>query len=339
MTEDPQIIRHWNLLRLLGARHQGITKREMARELGVSEKTIQRDLDFFRLQCVPLECVTGDRGKKVWRLGEGWRKPPLVFTYEEAAALYLGRQFLEPMAGSPFWSAAQSAWQKIRSTLGETPLKYLDQFARMFHAAETDHRDYAHKAALLEELTLAIEDHKAVHITYRSQHATEPATRDVYPLNWTWKSGSLYLLAFSPEHDRIRTYKVDRMEAVEVSNFVFQPHRDFDAAAYLAGSLGIYDGDEDVTVVIRFLPEAARHAQESRWHRSKVFTPQRDGGVILRLRLSSTVEIKSRVLAYGASAVVLEPEGLRAEIAAELERMLQGYGAPGVTVPRDRASS
>jgi hypothetical protein len=40
--------------------------------------------------------------------------------------------------------------------------------------------------------------------------------------------------------------------------------------------------------------------------------------VILRLRLSSTVEIKSRVLSYGASAVVLEPEGLRAEIAEEL---------------------
>jgi proteasome accessory factor B len=71
---------------------------------------------------VPLECVTADRGKKVWRLGEGRRRPPLSFTYEEAAALYLGRQFLEPMAGSPFWSAAQSAWQKIRSTLGEMPM-------------------------------------------------------------------------------------------------------------------------------------------------------------------------------------------------------------------------
>ena len=80
-------------------------------------------------------------------------------------------------------------------------------------------------------------------------------------------------------------------------------------------------------MAIRFLPAAARHARETRWHKSEVFTPQRDGSLILRLRLSSTVEIKSRVLSYGASAVVLEPEDLRAEIAAELERMLQAYGA------------
>jgi predicted DNA-binding transcriptional regulator YafY len=339
MADDPQMIRRWNLLHLLGARHHGITMREMARELGVTQRTIQRELDFFRLKCVPLECVTGERGRKAWRLGEGWRRPPLVFNFEEAAALYLGRQFLEPMAGTPFWEAARSAWRKIRSTMGETALNYLDRFARMFHAAGTDRRDYAGKAEILESLTLAIEEHRAAHVTYRSLHATESATRDLYPLSWIWDAGSLYLLAFSPEDDRIKTYKVDRMEAVEVSNFVFQLHRDFDAAAYLSGSLGIYDGDGDIAVAIRFLPSAARHAQESRWHRSKVFTPQRDGSVILRLRLSSTVEIKSRILAYGAAAVVLEPESLRAEIAAELERMLQAYQAPASANARDRSGT
>src|SRR5262245_32466195 len=110
MTEDPPMIRHWTLLHLLGARHQGITKRELAGELGVSEKTIQRDLDFFRLKCVPVECLAGPRGRKAYRLGEGWRRPPLVFDFEEATALYLGRQFREPMAGTPFGEAAQRAW-------------------------------------------------------------------------------------------------------------------------------------------------------------------------------------------------------------------------------------
>ncbi len=135
MTEDPPMIRHWNSLRILGARYHGITVGELAGELGVTEETIRRDLDFFRDQCVPLECVTGERGRKAYRLGEGWRRPPMAFTFEEATALYLGRQSLEPLAGTPFWSAAQDAWRKIRSTLGETPLKYLDRFPRMFRAA------------------------------------------------------------------------------------------------------------------------------------------------------------------------------------------------------------
>jgi predicted DNA-binding transcriptional regulator YafY len=56
--------------------------------------------------------------------------------------------------------------------------------------------------------------------------------------------------------------------------------------------------------------------------------------------LSSTVEIKSRVLSYGAAAVVLEPESLRAEIAAELERMLGAYTAqPAPPTGRDRNGS
>ena len=66
---------------------------------------------------------------------------------------------------------------------------------------------------------------------------------------------------------------------------------------------------------------------------------QRDGSLILRLQLSSTVEIKSRILAYGAAAVVLEPETLRAEIASELGRMLHSYGVPAEGTPRNRASS
>ena len=119
MTENPPMIRHWNLLHLLGARHHGVTKREMARELGVSEKTIQRDLDLLRLKSVPIECLTGPRSKKTYRLGEGWRRPPLVFDFEKVTALYLGRQFLDPMAGTPFWEAAQRAWRKNRGPLGE----------------------------------------------------------------------------------------------------------------------------------------------------------------------------------------------------------------------------
>jgi predicted DNA-binding transcriptional regulator YafY len=338
MPEDPPMMRHWNLLRTLGARRMGVTVRELARELAVAEKTIRRDLEFLRRMGVPLEERTGDRGRKTWLLGEAWSRPPLQFDFEEAAALYLGRQLLESMAGTPLWEAANRAWRKIRSTLGETASHYLDRFARMFHCTEAGHRDYSSKAAILESLTIAIEDYKATHITYRSERATEPATRDVYPLRIARNhTGALYLVAAAPEHDAIRTYKVDRIEAAEVSEVVFQRYRDFDVSAYLAGSLGIYDGDGDIAVVVKFLPAAARHARETRWHKSEVFAPQRDGSLVLRLRLSSTVEIKSRVLAYGAAAVVLEPEGLRAEIAVELERMLEAYGSTARKAPAERS--
>jgi predicted DNA-binding transcriptional regulator YafY len=341
MADDATVTRHFNLIRLLGARRLGVTIRDLVHELGVADKTIRRDLAFLRRMGVPVEERAGERGKKTWKLGESWSRPPVQFDFEEAAALYLGRQLLESMAGTPFWEAASRAWRKIRSTLGDQAASYLDTFARLLHCTEAGHRDYSGKAEILEALTIAIEDYKATHITYRSERATEPATRDVYPLRLVrMGNGALFLLAVDPQEDRVKTYKVDRIEAAEVSQIVFQRYRDFDVAAFLERSLGIYDGDDDVNVVIRFRPAAARHARETRWHKSEAFSPRRDGSLILRLRLSSTVEIKSRVLSYGATAVVLEPESLRAEIAAELERMLGAYtGQPAGPTGRDHDGS
>ncbi|MHB1560561.1 MAG: helix-turn-helix transcriptional regulator [Isosphaeraceae bacterium] len=331
MPEDKTITRRWNLVRILHARRLGVTVKELMQELRVTDKTVRRDLDFLREQGFPIEERTEDFGRKVWKLRSDWGQKLLQFDFQEAAALYLGLQLLESMAGTPFWSAAHSAWRKIRSTLGDHASRYLDRFPSVFHCTPAGHRDYASKAELLETLTIAIEEYRAVHITYQSDQSTEPATRDVYPLRIIRKdTGALYLVAFAPEDDQKKTYKLDRIDAVEISSFVFQIHRDFDVDAFLAGSLGIYDGDDDLAVVIRFHPTAARHARESRWHRTEVFEPQRDGSLVLRLRLSSTVEIRSRVLAYGASATILEPESLRAEIADELRRMLHTYGAAPV---------
>jgi predicted DNA-binding transcriptional regulator YafY len=133
MPEDPPLVRHWNLLRLLAAHRHGATVREMAQQMGVGEKTIRRDLEFLETRGVRLEDVVGDHGRKAWRLAGDWSPPPLTFTFEEAAALYLGHRFLEPMIGTPFWPAAESAWRKIRSTFRDSALQYIDRFAGLFH--------------------------------------------------------------------------------------------------------------------------------------------------------------------------------------------------------------
>ena len=71
-----------------------------------------------------------------------------------------------------------------------------------------------------------------------------------------------------------------------------------------------------------------RHVLESSWHASQALTRQRDGSVLAQFRLSTTVEIKSWVLSFGASAMALEPAALRAEIAAELDQMAKFYASP-----------
>ena len=325
MPDIPPLIRQWTILRSLAARHHGVTVREMAQEMGVVQKTIRRDLDLFRSVGFPLEEVVGERGKKTWRMVHDFRQPPLSFTFEEAVALYLGRRFLEPLAGTLFWDAAQCAFRKINAMLGKPALEYLEQFHLLFHSTAFGASDYSRKAELIDGLMVAIEDRRAVHITYQSQHATEPVTRDVYPYGMAYHKGSLYLIAFAPEHDEIRHYKVDRIDAIDPSKFPFQRPSHFDVAKHLAQSFGIFNAVGDVQVRVKFLPQVARYVLESKWHTSQVLHRQRDGSVLGSFHLSSTEEIKSWILSFGASAIVLEPEELRQAITQELRGLLAAY--------------
>jgi WYL domain len=58
---------------------------------------------------------------------------------------------------------------------------------------------------------------------------------------------------------------VNRIEAADITPFVFQKPPDFDLSTYLADSFGIFGGSDDITVVVKFWPAAARYVLESDW--------------------------------------------------------------------------
>jgi proteasome accessory factor B len=186
---------------------------------------------------------------------------------------------------------------------------------------------------LIDTLQLAVEESKAVHLLYQSERATESAYRDVHPYGVIYHRGALYLVALDPEEDKVKLYKVDRIEGVEISLIRFRRPTDFDLARFLSTSFGVYQsGAELITVKVSFAPAAARYVQETKWHSCHRLTKQRDGSVLAEFRLSCTTEIKSWVLGFGAKARVLEPESLRREIAEELGALLSAYSSPDVAL-------
>ena len=90
----------------------------------------------------------------------------------------------------------------------------------------------------------------------------------------------------------MRHYKLDRVEAVEVSPFPFQRPEGFDLAAHLAALFGVDSGDGDYRVRVRFLPPASRYVLESTWHASQQLMPKKDGSLIADFRLSGLEEVK-----------------------------------------------
>lgn len=324
-TGSPQLVRQWLLLKKLCASHVGKTVAELSSELEVTAKTIRRDLAVFHDAGFPIEESAGPTGRKSYRVVNGSRIPELCFTYDEALALYLGRQYLEPLAGTFVWGAAQRAFRKIEAALSPAALKYLDRVAEAFHNTTFGVSDYAEHAETIDHLLVGIEDHKVVFITYRSQRSTEPVTYDVHPYSLTRHRGALYLIGFKPEDLAFRTWKVNRIEAAEVDSMPFHRRDDFNAEQFLAGSLGIYQETGNIQVTIRFSSEVARYVEESQWHSSQQCERQSDGSLLVRLDLSGTTEVKSWVLSFGQHADVVEPDALRAELQGELAAALKLY--------------
>jgi predicted DNA-binding transcriptional regulator YafY len=300
----------------------------LAEESGVSEKTIRRDLATFRSAGFPIDEQAGEFGRKSYRIDPRWSKPDIGFTFDEALALYLGRKFLRPLAGTMIWEAAQRAFKKIRATLGESALKYLDKVGGAFHETAFGLSDYSGHGEILDNLLIGIEDRRVVFITYRSQRSTESVTYPIHPYCVKRHEGSLYVHGHKPDDGELRTWKLDRIEQANVDPMPFTMPADLDLEARFAGSLGIYDGQDDLHVKIRFTCEVARYVAEKQWHPSQQLAPQNDGSLIVDLQLSNTVEVKSWILSFGANAEVLEPDELRRDIADDLEHMLNLYSTP-----------
>jgi predicted DNA-binding transcriptional regulator YafY len=75
-------------------------------------------------------------------------------------------------------------------------------------------------------------------------------------------------------------------------------------------------------VRIRFSRRTAPYILERNWHPSQRIARQRDGGVVLTLRIADLAEVRRWLIGYGGEARVLAPEKLRQEIEAECARVL-----------------
>ena len=327
MRVETAMLRQWSILITLSARRLGATVRELAADAGVTEKTIRRDLNHLRVG-FPIEEEVGEFGRKTFRITDSGKLPPLRFSLDEAVALYLGRRLMEPLAGTPVWDAAQNAFRKIQATLGPTAREYLARFGMLFHQTAVGRHDYGARTEVIDDLQFAATELRVTRILYRSEGAAEPVYRDLHPYGLIHHRAALYLVARDRDVEKVKHYKIDRIEDVEVGPAFFRRPPDFDLGDHLRSTFGVYHRDgAAVLVKVRFAPSAARYVQESEWQKGQQLSTQRDGGLLAEFRVSCTEELKSWVLGFGKKAVVLEPESLRAEIAEELRELTLAYSS------------
>ena len=206
---------------LLQAR-SGTTARALAAELGVSVRTVYRDLGALSAAGVPVITESGPGGG--CRLMDGYRFPLRGLRPEEAEALLiLGVPAALRELGLD--GALTAAHRQIQVTAGlaTATLVHLDM-PRWFGGQQEE-------APCLRELAQALRLGRKLALEYRSAEARDGEYRIVGPLGLVNKAGTWYLVAM-PGTGNVRVFRAGRVLSARVLPEAFGRPADFELAGF-----------------------------------------------------------------------------------------------------------
>ena len=317
-----------SLVLLLQSR-ETMTAAELARELEVSERTVYRDVLALSAAGVP---VYADRGRAGgYRLLGGYRTRLTGLSRDEAEALFLAG--LPGPAGD--MGLADSVAAAELKVLAALPPSLRDAPARTGQRFHLDVPGWFRETTpppALAELARAVWRDLMVELRYR--RGDREVTRRLAPYGLVLKNGVWYLVG--RVGDGWRTYRVDRVAAVEVGADGFDRDEAFDLGAYWREQAGAFLREllrERVTV--RLGPaglRALRHLVDAPFVYAEAVDaagpPDEQGRLVLRLPVESVDVAYTQLLALGPEVEVLAPPRLRARFAEATRRAAALYTDP-----------
>jgi len=276
----------------------------LAGELEVSTKSIHRDLEFMRDRLeLPLEYAHAHNGYRYTEPVSSF--PTLQITEGELFALLVAEKALQQYRGTNFEKPLVSAFKKMAASLPDTVSLNLADWEQTI--SFRTRAEPILNLEIFDALAKATAQRKQLSLAYRKpgQQKTEPRVVDPYHLANI--NGEWFLFGYCHLRRDIRTFVPARIQAVEPTGKSFERPKKFSLEKRLKDSFGVHSGQGEYDVVIRFNELVAEYIREKRWHDSQQLRELKDGGVELRLKLSSLVEIERWVLSWGGDAIALEP--------------------------------
>jgi predicted DNA-binding transcriptional regulator YafY len=211
----------------------GTTAEQLAERLGVTPRAVRRYVEILREAGIPVESIRGPYGG--YRLGRGTRLPPVVFTQAEALSLVIAVLDGQPEATDDT-DVVGSALSKVIQALPESVGR---QAAELRERATAAPNPYSPRPdpTITSALVAASASRRRVRVAYRS--AASQWQTEVDPWAVVVRYGRWYLLCYSHRADGIRTYRVDRVQAVEETGAEFEPPDDLDPVALVEENLGV----------------------------------------------------------------------------------------------------
>lgn len=313
-----------SMLLLLQARGR-MTARALSEDLGVSVRTIYRDLEALSGAGIPVFAESGPGGG--CELLEGYRWPLSGVSSEEVAAL-LTLGVPQPIRELGLGSVVQDAHRKLEANIpsraGRVPtsaMVHLDMPA-WFRTSE--------KVPNLPILADAIRQRRRLIVSYERPGA-QAGNRTIDPVGLVNKASQWYLVARASRG--VAVYRVSRISEVKVLEEHFDPPSDFDLASYWSKWSEEFEASRPKTKVsVRVAPQLVDILPEVFGESVRPLLaaepPDDEGWISIVLTFEHEKAAVYRLAGFGPLVKVLSPAFVRNEIVKNAKEILRSYKSP-----------
>lgn len=293
---------------------------ELAERLGVSDRTLRRDVDKLRELDYPVHAIKGKGGG--YRLGDGGRLPPLQFASDEAVAAAIALTTAASSNVLGVGEAAERAMAKLQHVLPTRLRAGVQRLgASVVHlpgAAVVD-------SAVLLTVAGACQDRVRLRFDYVRGDGTE-SLREVEPYGLVAWTGRWYLVAWDLDRADWRTFRVDRLRPRTPlgRGFTARELPDDNAGAYLLHRVRAL-WEHKAVVLVR---EPADSALMRRWAAVGEVRPVDATSSRLYLDGDSVQWLAASLAQLEADFVVEEPAALRDYLRQVTARLARAAGEP-----------
>jgi len=277
---------------------------ELAEQLGVSRRTICRDIDTLSVAGIPIYTEKG-KGGGISLLPDSVLNKSILSEQEQTEIL----SALHGLSNIKTDETNQIL-RKLSSVFNKPAINWL----------EVDFSGWSHENDYFNEFKVAILERRVAQFDYYNSYG-DKTFRRVEPIQLWFKSRSWYLKGFCLTKQAIRLYKLSRIKKLVMTGESFD-QRDLlavsDDSAQDNGK-----GQQDVTLKLRIAPEMAFRVFDD-FYESMV-EKQPDGSFIVTVTWPEDQWVYGSILSFGKYIEVLEPAHIRAIIKGEAEQIAKKY--------------
>lgn len=287
----------------------------LAAELGVSTRTLFRDLNVLEASGIP--CRSEDGGD--YKIHQGFFLPPVSLNASEVLGLMQLTRFIGNHRERPFHAHALSAIYKLITIVPEPLRSTCAQMLSNISVEPDPKLDTDTESRYFTQLQRAVDLGQACRVEYTSVNGEGENTFEIEPYLLHHVNRAWYVLGKTDLHNEVRMLKLVRIKDLNLLTRPFRRPDAYQISDKLGQAWRLIPEGKVYNIELSFTPRVATNVSEVRWHDSQSVVFQDDGSCVVSFEVDGLNEIAWWICGYADQVEVKQPKKLR-EIVARMHQ-------------------